>query len=70
MGISFTGEAIGTSVETLARIRKSIGLFYFGHAFMMVADAVFLYIWWQTFRKEAKKAQEAMPVKRIVVGNT
>jgi hypothetical protein len=56
MGISFAGEAIGTSIRSIAVMKKSINIFYFGHVVMMMADALFLYIWWQTFRKEANKS--------------
>jgi hypothetical protein len=56
MGISFAGEAIGTSIRSIAVMKKSINIFYFGHVVMMIADALFLYIWWQTFRKEANKS--------------
>ena len=56
MGISFAGEAIGASIRSIAVLKKSINIFFFGHVVMMIADAVFLYIWWQTFRKEADKS--------------
>jgi hypothetical protein len=69
MGISFTGEAIGTSIQSLARIQKSLTIFYVGHVFMMVADAVFLYIWWQTFRKEANRSKQAVAARQPVFGD-
>jgi hypothetical protein len=59
MGIMFAGEAIGKAIESIAYRYKSRNLFYTGHIVMMLADAAFLYIWWRTFQKEAKKVSEA-----------
>src|SRR3954447_21524219 len=53
MGIMFAGEAIGAAIRTLAIPSKSLILFYGGHVFQVLTSALFLYVWWQTFRKEA-----------------
>ncbi len=53
MGIMFAGEAIGAAIRNLAIPYRSYAIFYSGHIFMVLADAAFLYVWWQTFRKEA-----------------
>jgi hypothetical protein len=58
MGIMFAGEAIGAAIRALAIPRKSITLFYGGHLFDVLADAAFLYVWWQVFRKEAAMARK------------
>jgi hypothetical protein len=69
MGISFAGEAIGTSIRSVALLKKSMNIFLFGHAVMMLADAAFLYIWWQTFRREANRRNEPATARRVSSGN-
>jgi len=68
MGISFAGEAIGTSIRTIGMIKKSLNIFLVGHAVMMLADAAFLYIWWQTFRREANRRNEPATARRVSSG--
>lgn len=53
MGIMFSGEAIGGAVKDLAIRWQSESVFLVGHSIIVLADALFLYVWWQTFRKEA-----------------
>jgi hypothetical protein len=53
IGIMFAGEAVGESVRTLAIQKRSYGVFLFGNVMMTLADCSFLYVWWQTFKKEA-----------------
>jgi hypothetical protein len=62
MGIMFAGEAIGASIRSVAIHNASYPLFLFGHSLMLLADSVSLYIWWQTFKKQA--AAEAALAKR------
>jgi len=57
MGISFTGEAIATSIHNIGLMKRSYYIFLSGHVVIILADAAFLYIWWQTFRKEANRAK-------------
>jgi hypothetical protein len=56
LGIQFTGEAIGTSIVQLALRTRSRALSFSGGVTMMLADLMFLYIWWQALR--------AAPVRR------
>jgi hypothetical protein len=53
MGIMFAGEAIGAAIQSLAIPYKSYAIYYAGHLCQVLAAALFLYVWWQTFRKEA-----------------
>jgi hypothetical protein len=53
MGIMFSGEAIGAAVRDLGIRQLSFIVFSIGHAIVILADAAFLYVWWQAFRKEA-----------------
>jgi hypothetical protein len=54
MGIMFAGEAVGAALRSIAIPYKSIPIYYSGHILKVLTDATFLYIWWQTFRNEAK----------------
>jgi hypothetical protein len=54
MGIMFAGEAVGAAVRSLAIPYKSYTILYTGHILRVLANAAFQYIWWQTFRSEAK----------------
>lgn len=56
LGIQFTGEAIGGSIRYLAVANQgpsghSGSLVLVGNVFMMAADLVCMYIWWQAFRE-------------------
>jgi hypothetical protein len=53
MGIMFAGEAIGAAIQSIAIPYKSYAIYYTGYSFQVLASALFLYVWWQTFRKEA-----------------
>jgi hypothetical protein len=55
MGIMFAGEAIGDSIRNIAIRYRSVPVFWSGGIFVVLADLVFLYIWWQAFRKELPK---------------
>jgi len=59
MGIMFAGEAVGAAVRSIAIPYKSIPIYYAGHILKVLTDAAFLYIWWQTFRNEAKGKPQA-----------
>ena len=52
MGIMFAGDAIGAAIRSMAIPYRSYAIFYTGHILMVLADAGFLYVWWQTFHKE------------------
>ena len=69
MGISFAGEAIGTSIRSIAWQKRSLNLYLFGHVVMMLADAAFLYIWWQTFRREANRVNVPANAHRVSSSN-
>ena len=51
MGIMFTGEAIGGSIRTMSVPNFSGAVSLLGSIIYVVADIVFLYIWWQAFRR-------------------
>jgi hypothetical protein len=59
MGIMFAGEAVAAALQSIAIPYKSVALFYSGHIVKVLTDATFLYIWWQTFRSEAKALERA-----------
>jgi len=50
MGIMFTGQAIGGSILSMASAnQRAISLI--GRTIYVMADNLFLYIWWQAFRR-------------------
>jgi hypothetical protein len=51
MGIMFAGEAIGDAVRSIAIRYRSGSVYLSASVFVLVADVLFLYIWWQAFRK-------------------
>jgi hypothetical protein len=53
MGIMFAGEAIGSAIQNLSIPYESYALYYGGHLFQVLASALFLYVWWQAFRRDA-----------------
>jgi hypothetical protein len=53
LGILFTGEAIGESVRQIAQSAHSGPISLFGSVLILLADQIFLYIWWQAFRRES-----------------
>lgn len=57
MGIMFSGEAAGAAIRDMGIREVSYPVFLIGHAIVILADAIFLYVWWQTFRKEASAAR-------------
>jgi hypothetical protein len=69
LGIKFAGEAISESIHTLAARNHYHNIVTLGSVVGLLAGFSFLYIWWQTFRKEpaAKKISAAMPVRQGVV---
>jgi hypothetical protein len=50
LGIQFTGEAIGESIVQLALRTRSHAMSLTGAVIILLADLVFLYIWWQALR--------------------
>jgi hypothetical protein len=50
LGIQFTGQAMGTSIRQLALRTRSRALSLTGGVMMLLANLVFLYIWWQAMR--------------------
>jgi hypothetical protein len=52
LGIKFSGNAIGESIRTLANRNHSHLISITGSIVGVVADFVFLFIWWQALRKE------------------
>ena len=57
LGIQFTGEAIGTSIVQLALSTHARTLSFSGGVVMMLADLLFLYIWWQALRAAPARRQ-------------
>jgi hypothetical protein len=58
MGIMFTGEAIGHAVRNLAIRNRSHNIVMLAHVLTLLADLIFMYVWWQTFRKEAAHSKD------------
>jgi hypothetical protein len=57
LGIQFTGEAIGASIVQLALRTRSRALSFSGGVVMLLADLIFLYVWWQAFRAAPARQQ-------------
>jgi len=60
LGIQFAGEAIGTSIVQLALRTRSHALSFSGGVVMVLADLLFLYIWWQALRAAPARQQPAV----------
>jgi hypothetical protein len=50
LGIQFTGGAMGRSIRQLALRTRSRAMSLTGAVLILLADLVFLYIWWQALR--------------------
>jgi hypothetical protein len=57
LGIQFAGEAMGTSVLQLALSTRSRAMSLTGSVMMLLADLLFLYIWWQALRTAPARRQ-------------
>jgi hypothetical protein len=55
MGIMFAGEAIANAIRSVAIRWRSIPTYRSAVIFALLADAMYLYIWWQAFRQESSK---------------
>jgi hypothetical protein len=65
LGIKFSGNAIGESIRTIANRNQSHGLATMGGTLGLIADFVFLFIWWQALRRQpVSKPFKATPVMR------
>jgi len=53
MGILFTGEAIGESLQLLATPGRIFWLSRLGSLIVAVSNIAFLYLWWVSFRHES-----------------
>ena len=62
LGIQFTGEAIGASIVQLALRTHSRALSLSGGVVMVLADLMFLYIWWQALRTAPVRQQHGVTV--------
>jgi hypothetical protein len=62
MGIMFAGEAIAESIRSLAIPHRSALLSRAGGVIGLIADFVFLYIWWQALRREPRPAKTSAAV--------
>ena len=60
MGIQFTGEAIGTSIRQLALRTRSHAMSLTGAVMILLADLLFLYIWWQALRTAPARRNPAL----------
>jgi hypothetical protein len=58
LGIMFAGEAVAAALRSIAIPYRSVALFYSAHGLGVLANAAFLYIWWQTFRGETKVREQ------------
>lgn len=52
MGILFAGDAVGDAVRSIAIRYRSYPIFASAAVITLLAEAGFLYIWWQALRKE------------------
>ena len=68
MGIMFAGEAIGAALQSIAIPRRSYTLYYGGHLFQVLASALFLYVWWQAFRRDVGGSGAKATVLRASAG--
>jgi hypothetical protein len=57
LGIQFAGEAMGTSILQLALRTRSRAMSLTGSVMMLLADLLFLYIWWQALRTAPARRQ-------------
>ncbi len=62
MGIMFCGLAIGESLRTIAIHYRSHPIVQAGNAVEQIANIFFLYVWWQTFRREAAERRLLTPL--------
>ena len=62
LGIQFTGEAIGESIVQLALRTRSHTMSLTGAVVVLLADLVFLYIWWQALRTAPVRRQPGVTV--------
>lgn len=53
MGMMFCGWAIGESVRTVAIHYQSHAIVLAGNVIEQLTNLIFLYVWWQTFRRDA-----------------
>lgn len=60
LGIMFAGEAVAAALRSISIPYRSVALFYSGHILGVLANAAFLYTWWQTFRGETKADKQAV----------
>jgi hypothetical protein len=59
LGIMFAGEAVAAALRSISIPYRSVALFYSGHILGVLANAAFLYTWWQTFRGETRSRAQA-----------
>ena len=57
LGIQFTGEAMGRSIRQLALHTRSHAMSLTGAVLILLADLMFLYIWWQALRTAPVRRQ-------------
>ena len=62
LGIQFTGGAMGRSIGQLALRTRSRALFLSGGVVTLLADLVFLYIWWRALRTAPVRKQAGVTV--------
>lgn len=70
MGIMFCGLAIGESIHTVAIHYRSHAIVLVGNAVEQITNLIFLYVWWQTFRRDAAERSNAaaLAAKPAVIG--
>jgi hypothetical protein len=62
LGIQFTGEAMGRSIRQLALRTRSHAMSLTGAVLILLADLVFLYIWWRALRAAPVRRQTGVTV--------
>jgi len=51
---------VAAALRSISIPYRSVALFYSGHILGVLANAAFLYTWWQTFRGEMRADKQAV----------
>jgi hypothetical protein len=68
LGIAFAGDALTNAVRSIAIHIVSRPLWTSADALAMIADAAWLYVWWQAFKKEASRKSGSDKWKATISG--
>jgi hypothetical protein len=68
LGIAFAGDAMTNAVRSISLHLRSRPLWISADVLAMIADAAWLYVWWQAFRKQAASHDSGAKRKAAVSG--